>query len=660
MNDFGITSDALRLSFAHSFRKRVPANPLQWMPWHVRFPEAWEATAFDFDVAPHVKGVIERGWMNPKIRKINLQWATRLMKTSTCLSLICFVAAEAPAPMAVLFGDRGTLQNTLTEHMYPMFEATRPVRRQLPPDHKRNRRVVRFRDCSIRLANAGTMSDASGFPALYVFKFEHEKIPMPGIGEAESDSSKRIDKRTSGYARNVKILEEGSPVSANESRVHKLRQSGSVIEFRCHVPCPHCREYQVLDFERVKWDRDEIGEQTPALAERTARYVCLHCNGEIHNHHRPQMMRACRWIAEGEWIDADGIICGTPKIDSDTCIFGPLSKLYSLLISGWGAVAREFVEAIEAQRAGDLQALKNFVTETLGEVWVQKSTTVAASELAQHLRGEHSLKECPPETAFLTTAADVGYSGDDMLFHWMVQAWARGGQGAVVDFGLITGKAKWLEFINREYPIIGTDINLMLSDFPIGLDSGKFSIEVYSLVDQIGGQCVAMKGDSKTDRGNNVDMYSFGLRRADKDPRLLKMQRDLGVGDLFMISTETTQAYRIALTSKRMNRGDKGFVSLPVDLVEGYEVYRSWFSQLTSDYKEGAKWQRSGANEAGDQIRYGRALAEWYTKNGATWDVVTLPRRFIVGSSPSSTAARMDRPVESNAFHTGRFLISQR
>ena len=660
MNCFGVGKDSLRLGVAHAFRKRIAADPLEWMPWHIRFPETWEATAFDFDVAPHVRGVIQRGWMNPKIRKFNLQWATRLMKTSTLLSLISFVACEDPAPMVVLFGDRQVLQNTVSEQMYPMFEATRPVRKQLPPDHKRNKRVVRFSDCSVRLANAGTMSDASGFPARYVFKFEHEKIPMPSVGDAESDASKRIEKRTSGYARNVKICEEGSPVSASDSRVHKLRESGSVIEFRLHVPCPHCSEYQILEFERVKWDRDEIGEQTPALAERTARYICKHCEGEIQNHHRAAMMRRCVWIAEGEWIDAEGRICGAPKIESDTAIFGPLSKLYSLLISGWGAVAREFVEAVEAQRGGDLQALKNFVTETLGEVWIQKSTNVSASDLAEHLRGDHSLKECPADSAFLVTAADVGYSGEEMLFHWMVQAWAQNGQGAIVDFGLIVGKAKWLDFLSREYPIAGSGIMLPVKEFPIGLDSGKFTTEVYELVDQMGGRAVATKGDSRTDRGANVDLYSWGYRKADRDPRILKMQKDVGEGDLMMISTEQSQAYRIALTSKRINRGDKGFLRLPVDLVDGYETYRSWFSQLTSDYKDGAKWQRSGANEAGDQIRYCRALAEWYTKNGATWDVVQLPRRFTVSQSQYANQERTDRPAVQNVFHETRFLLSQR
>lgn len=662
MKNYGVTKDALRLSVAHAFRSREAANPLEWMPWNIRFPETWEATAFDFDVAPHVRGVIERGWMNPKIRKFNLQWATRLMKTSTLLSIICWVACEAPAPMAVLFSDRQALNNIVDDQIYPMFEETRQVRRQLPPGHQRNKRVVRFNDCSLRLANAGTVSDASGYPARFVFKFEHEKIPAASLGQSESDPSRRIEKRTSGYPRNVKIAEEGSPVSAADSRVHKLRTGGNVIEFRLHVPCPHCKEYQSLEFERVKWDRNEIGEQTPALAEKTARYICKHCNGEILNHHRPEMMRACKWIAPGEWIDAEGNICGAPEVDSDTAIFGPLSKLYSLLISGWGTVAREFVEAVEAQRNGDLNALKNFVTETLGEVWVQKADAVAASELAEHLQGVHSKGECPAETAFIVTTADIGYAGEEMLFHWMVQAWARGGQGAVVDFGLIVGKAKWLDFFSsREFPVIGMGQRLPVKEFPCGFDSGKFTTEVYELVDQLGGRCVAMKGDSRTDRGNNVDLYSWGFRRADRDPRLLKMQRDVGDGDLLMINTEGTQAYRIALTAKRIARGDKGFLALPVELSKGYETYKAWFSQLNADYKEGGQWKRSGPNEAGDQIRSGRVLAEWYTKNGAMWENVALPRRFSVESSINAGGeARTDRPAAANVFHESRFLLSQR
>lgn len=662
MIGYGVTQDALRLSVAHAFRKRVPVSPLQWLPWHVRFPETWEATAFDFDVAPHVRGVIERAWLNPKVRKFNLQWATRLMKTSTLLSIICWVAAESPAPMAVLFSDKQALSNAVTEHIYPMLEETRPVRKQLAPDHKRNRRSIQFADCSLRLANAGTVSDASGYPARYVFKFEHEKIPLPSAGDSESDASKRIEKRTSGYVRNVKIAEEGTPVAASESRVHRLRQSGNVIEFRYHVQCPHCKEYQALEFERVKWDRSELGEQVPALAERTARYCCRFCEGEIHNHHRTKMMQSGKWIADGEYIDAAGNICGSPKVESDTVIFGPLSKLYSLLIEGWGTVAREFVEATEALRNGDYQAMKNFKTETLGEVWVEQTTIVVASELAQHYAGSHSLKECPGSAAFVTTACDIGLSNDELLFHWMVQAWSKGAQGAIVDFGLIVGRSNWFDFVSKaSYPIIGSDVRLELKEFPIGLDSSKYSVEVYEIVDQLGGRAVAIKGDSKTDRGNAVDYYSWGYRRAEKDPRLLKMQRDLGDGDLMMISTEQTQAYRQAFVRRTLHRGDRGFVELPVDVVSGYETYKAWFAQFSADYRDGHKWQRSGANEAGDQLRVGRALAEWYTQNGASWDTVALPRRFTVKQPQNAEGqSRMIQTPAANAFHDGRFLLSQR
>ena len=92
-------------------------------------------------------------------------------------SLIAYVAAECPAPMVIMFPDRGTLDDAVETHLYPTFEQTRPVRSQLPAESLRNRRRIQFARCSLRLANAGSPASVSGFPARYVFKWEHEKTP---------------------------------------------------------------------------------------------------------------------------------------------------------------------------------------------------------------------------------------------------------------------------------------------------------------------------------------------------------------------------------------------------------------------------------------------------------------------------------------------------
>lgn len=567
--------------------------------------------------------------------------------------------------MAMLFPDQPTLNSAVSEHIYPQFEETRPVRRQLPPEHRQNRRAIRFDSCSLRLANAGTPSSVSGFPALYVFKFEHEKVPSSGAGDREADPSRRIESRTSGYSRGVKIIEEGTPVSASESRVHRLLQSPHVMQLRYHVPCPHCREFQVLEFERLKWDRTETGDRSPTLAEKTARYVCQHCSHDIRDHHRVEMMRAGVWLAKGEYVDAFGQICGSPEVDSDTMVFGPLSKLYSLLVSGFGVVAREFVEAVESMRQGDIDAMKKFVTETLGEVWEQRTVEVPVNELAKHLEGTHVRGVCPEESAFLTTFSDIGYVEDfrTVIFHWMVCAWWSGAQGAIVDFGVCSGVDEFRKQIDRKYQIGSSGIWLPVSEFPIGLDSSAYSVEVYSICDQLGPRVIAMKGDSRGGDHITQDIYTWGFRSADVSAKVRAYRRDISAGDLMLVNSERTQQWRLALTEKRLHPGYRGFLRVPKDIAEESHLYEAWFRQLTSDYKDGGKWKRRGPNEAGDQIRFNRVLAEYYTRNGSRWDKVAMPERFRPVDREAdfrNRAGNDHRPVQQSEWHSSPYLISQR
>ena len=610
-----------------AFRKRVVPDPEQWLPKNVRFPKTWESSAFDFDVAPHVRGFLRRFWKDPSKRKAVVIWASRLMKTSSMISIMEFVAACDPAPMGILFPDRQYLNQTIVEHIYPMLERCRPLRDQLLPKHLRNMKSIVLSECRIRLANAGTLSDASGWPARYIFKFEHDKCPTTGLREA--DASLRIESRTTGYARGVKIVEESTPGNAKDSRAAKSLKSAMVQQVRYQVPCPHCGEYQQLHFERLAMPKDEAGEVIPSRVAETV-YLCEHCEQAIEDHHRPAMMRAGQWVIEGEWVDASGNICGEPKVQSDTMVFGELSFLYSLLISGWSRIAREYCEAVEAEKNGNDEPMKKFVTEGLAKPWEEKSEVVVVSELAQHLRGQHNRGQCPTDTAFLITTSDVGFVHDEPIFHWQTMAWARGCQGAVVDWGLIVGVPSWLEWCSRtRFEVRGKGIWLPVADFWIGLDTGsKYANEVYAIVDMTPNG-LAIKGDSKTGAASGIDLCYATSRKAGLPTQLIAMKKKLGIDDLIMINSEATQRYREAVVNRRLKAGYAGYVTLPADVCDDWEANESYFAQLSADYRDGSRWSRSGANEAGDNLRYGRALAQRYTKNGLHWQQVTLPQKYL-------------------------------
>jgi len=108
------------------------------------------------------------------------------------------------------------------------------------------------------------------------------------------------------------------------------------------VPCPTCREFQVLKFPQLRW---------PKGGPEEAVYVCAHCGQEIHNHQKQWMLPRGAWRA-------------TAKGDGKTAGFH-LSSLYSPVgWFSWGEAAMQFEQA---QKNPSL--LQVFVNTVLGDTW---------------------------------------------------------------------------------------------------------------------------------------------------------------------------------------------------------------------------------------------------------------------------------------------------
>ena len=97
------TKQDLYQAVAATFAARQPTNPLTWLPENIYFEDGAERAQFDFDEAPHLRGVIKQFWNDPDREMMYLPWATRLMKTSTVLSLLIMTAATDPCPTCLLY-----------------------------------------------------------------------------------------------------------------------------------------------------------------------------------------------------------------------------------------------------------------------------------------------------------------------------------------------------------------------------------------------------------------------------------------------------------------------------------------------------------------------------------------------------------------------------
>lgn len=637
----GIGGTAFRSLVRDGFRRRQPESPIEWMPKHIRFPDGWEETRFDFDKCPHVRGFIELFVLDPAKRKANLPWATRLAKTTTLEGLVMWKADQDPVPMAALFPDNDSLA-AVDDHLYPVFEACAPINAQLLPKHLRNKRAVRLRDCTIRLASGGKKSSVSGFPSQWVVKFEHDKTNLRK--STEGDPSARLDSRTSGFCRNVKIMEEGTPCDKHDSRAWRLMNNPDVQQVHYWVQCPHCKQFQVLHHDNIEWNKNEHGKSEAGLAERTAWYQCVHKGCRIEDHHRTVMMQSGKWLIEGQRIDKTGKISGTPKVESDTMVFGPLSKLYSLLIKGWGTIAAELVTARHSWALGDDKAIRKCYAETLGLPWDPQRRTVRTNDLAVRLRCDDHPERgvIPPWASFLTFTCDVGKITEELIFYWMVVAWGGDQRGAVVDWDIWQGREHFLKQWTEATYVLGEE-SFKLFGQPSCIDSGNFTHEVCDLCKPIR-NCYPCKGDTNS---KVVDFYWPGYQRQGLSSRELELKKKANAHDLMFINSNRTQEWRVALTEGRLREKDgtilPGFVSLPADVCDSWQDHENMLEELTADSFVEGKWVGEN-NEWGDTLRYARALAECFTGNGKRWGKLpalsnssrTGPRFFSrSGSAPA-------------------------
>ena len=638
----GLSPHQWRQLVSDGWKTRRPESPLTWLPKYVRYPEGWETPRFDFDDAPHVRGVIERFVMDPTKRKANLCWAVRLMKTTTLEGLAAWKAAEDPVPMVIMYPDTDSLIG-IDEHLYPILERCEPIAGQLPPEHLRNDKSIRLANCSIRLACGGKKGSVSGYPARWVFKFEHDKTSKRKSTEA--DASVRVESRTSGFIEDVKIMEEGTPEEKHSSRVAKLLDSPDVQHLAYWVPCPHCGKFQTLHHDNIEWDKSQTGRSEVALAEKSAWYKCSHKGCRIEDHHRAEMMRAGQWLIEGEKVDAKGRITGKPKVDSSTMVFGPLSKLYSLLISGWGSIAVEMVAARHAAAQGNMEPLKKLTTEGFAIPWDPMRKTVRTNELVKRLRSEdHQERGVLPEwTNFLTFTSDVGKIGDELIFYWMVIAWGLNARGAITDWGVSTGKAELMEFWREQTYRLGS-VEFPLWGQPAGFDSGSYSTEIYDLCRPIK-NCHATKGDTKA---KTIDLFWPGYQRAGLTARELELKRKANAYDLLYFNSNMTQEWRVSLIEGRLTSDQPGFVSLPADVCDSWEFHEDFLEELSADQNVGGKWIGEN-NEYGDALRYGRGLAECVTQGGKRWGKLRLLSTAISSGPKMFVRQREQEPTSSAA-----------
>ena len=268
------------------------------------------------------------------------------------------------------------------------------------------------------VSGANSAAGLRSMPVRYLFLDEIDAYPLDVDGEG--DPVALAEKRTSTFARK-KVLKVSTPTTKDFSRIESAFDTSTAARF--HVACPHCGEYQPLEWGTDKphglRDRDDVG--APMLG--TLRYVCAAHGCEILEHQKPAMLAGGRWINTRE-SSRPGKLTGYHL----NALYAPLGWV------SWADLVQQFTEAAHAAKMGDISKLKTFTNTVLAETWEEQGDKIATHELARRAE-DYALTTVPWGGLVITAGVDTQ---NDRLEYY---AWAVGRQNErwLVDHRVIYG-----------------------------------------------------------------------------------------------------------------------------------------------------------------------------------------------------------------------------
>lgn len=389
-----------------------------------RYPGDWDNAR-----APHCIEVMDALSPEDPCEDVVLMWSAQTAKTETGLNFFGFIADRAPGPALVVLPSHDEAKTYVRTKLQPAIDGTPAIRHKVLEQISRSETgstasFKRLRGGGFaRITFAGSSKGLQMVSIKYVIADEIDEWPQEA-GE-RGDPVTQIKKRTVTYERDRKRLWTSTPGLSGSSRIAVMYSESDAR--RRYVPCPHCGQYQVLRFDRLKWMSDSWPHR--------AFFECAGNGCVIEHLAKPSMMAAGVWIPTAgedgppEVIAPEDLENWRSRRVPSRCKGYHLWQAYSLMTT-WDGIVAEWLEARD-KPAG----LIAFTQQVLGEPYEDRGDAPDAEKLHAARVVEFKRGRPPVGPVVFTGATDV--QGNRL--EWAVWGWSEGMTRWLCDWGVIEG-----------------------------------------------------------------------------------------------------------------------------------------------------------------------------------------------------------------------------
>lgn len=604
--------------------------PSEWAErYRILGDDSSEPGPFRNERTPYAVEIMDT-FADPGVELVAVMAAAQMAKTESALNVLGWWIDTNPGPTMWVHPDEKSTKEFFDERVGAMLGATPAVGRHLTTRAYDVKRVqVRFDAMRLYGAWAGSpMALASRAIERVIFD-EVDKYPLWSGREADPISLGTVRTRTFPLTRKIGVF---STPTTKQGPIYRT-WAACGVQLTYHVPCPECGAYQLIAFNRIRYEK-RVGETRFAAADRLedeggAWYECRSCDAHV-----PELAKR-EMVAKGVWIDAR-----TQSVGADGQVQGPRSRSRRVgfhlpgTICPWLSWSELLADFLRAQ--GDPEKMMNFRNSQLGEIFEEKDTAPTPELYRRKLLEPPRARTIPPWAVRVVATADT----QDDCFWFVIRAWGWGRRSQLVHHGraVKTPNESDVEQLYRiclesTYEIAGTNGHVMSPELLLVDSGGHRTEEIYRFA----------KGDPE----RVIPIRGHGGARRAKTPILFGRHRyePKSGADPFetKIWTVDTQLYKNRLMADITARDEKGDLWL---LNDG--VGPTYLTQMASEHRV-VERRRSGVDLVWKPVSAGVANHLWdcevYQEVAA--DVLQLDVPVGVDPNPNPEPEREDDDVES-------------
>lgn len=418
------TNAAAWQNFTGELRQRRsdvrPPEPLSLSEWANKYAVLSKETSAQtgrFRSFAYQDGMMD-AITDPAVTQVSVMKSARVGYTKILDHVVGYYLAHDPSPILIVQPRVEDAEDYSKTEIAPMLRDT-PVLAEICGDPKAkdsNQTILKktfANGANLTLVGANSPGGFRRITCRIILFDEVDGYPSGGAG-VEGDQIALGIKRSETFW-NRKIALGSTPTVKGTSRIEKAYEESD--QRRYYVPCPHCGEFQVLEWGGpetpygIKWDKDENGEGIP----ESAYYVCRHNGCVIHHNEKSGMVKHGEWRATKPFKGHAGF-----HIWAGYSLFPNAAWKY--LVAEWLRVKN------------DPLMRQTFINLVLGEPYEDRGEK-ALSEKRLLERCEVYAAEVPDGVAVLTAGIDT----QDGRFEIEVTGWGRNEESWSIAFDVIEG-----------------------------------------------------------------------------------------------------------------------------------------------------------------------------------------------------------------------------